>query len=503
MKILIAEDDTASRVFLAQLLKQLGHDVEVTTNGKEAWDAFQREHFPILISDWMMPELNGLELCRRIRAESRAKYTYILLLTVVGGSKNYLEAMSAGTDDFIAKPFDPEQLQARLRVAERILGLQTELTHLTLTQHQAIQQERLRALGEMASGIVHDFTNTLSAVVAYSDLLLVRPEVLDDKAKLTRWLEIIRTAGQDAAQIVRGLREFYRHRDEGEVFLAVNVNELVTMALSLTEPRWKAQAQAAGKTVRVETALGEIRPVDGNAAELRDVLTNLIFNAVDAMVDGGTLRIRTGLDDARSSVVLKVSDTGIGMSDEVRRRCLEPFFTTKGERGTGLGLATTYGIIRRHGGSIGIESEPGKGTTFTIHLPVRPERTAASRDTEVGAPSRPLRVLAVDDEPVPLEVVVELLTGDGHAVQTATNGRDALQKFQAGWFDVVVTDMAMPEMSGVDLAFSIKRAAPRKPVIIMLTGFAGTLAERPPDVDLILDKPITRATLREALSIVK
>jgi len=255
MRILIAEDDTASRLSLAQILKSLGHDVVMTKNGEEAWDAFQRDPVPVLLTDWMMPELDGLELCRRIRAESRAMYTYVIVLTVAGGRENYVEAVSAGTDDFITKPFDLDQLRARLLVAERILGLQTKLTHLALTQEQVVQRERLRALGEMASGIVHDFSNTLSAVVGYSSMLLLRPADLDDKAKLRRCLEAISTAGQDAARLVRSLREFYRRREEAEVFGPVNVNEAVTMAVSLTEPKWKAQAQAAGKTVRVETGI--------------------------------------------------------------------------------------------------------------------------------------------------------------------------------------------------------------------------------------------------------
>jgi CheY-like chemotaxis protein len=223
------------------------------------------------------------------------------------------------------------------------------------------------------------------------------------------------------------------------------------------------------------------------------------------MPAGGTLRIATGLDEAGGAVEIRISDTGVGMTEEVRRRCLEPFFTTKGDRGTGLGLAMVYGIVQRHGGSIDIESEVGRGTTFIIRLPVRAAAGGAAREAETTLPSRPLRVLVVDDEPVPLEVATELLRSDGHVAETATSGQEALRKFQTGWFDVVLIDWAMPEMNGVELAFNIKRFAPRKPVIIMLTGFGEVSrapGDAPPDVDLVIGKPITLTAIREALAIV-
>src|SRR5262249_41303890 len=198
-------------------------------------------------------------------------------------------------------------------------------------------------------------------------------------------------------------------------------------ALALTEPRWKAQAQAAGGPIHVETALGSTPTVHGQAAELRDVLINLIFNAVDAMGQGGTLTIRTRFDAPISMVVIEVADTGVGMSDEVRRRCLEPFFTTKGDKGTGLGLATTSGIIQRHGGSIAIESAPGKGTTMILRLPARSTAAPPSAGSTTVS-GRRLQVLVVEDEPGPLAVLQAFVSGDGHAVETATSGLEGLRK---------------------------------------------------------------------------
>ena len=502
MRVLIAEDDTTSRLILEEIMTQLGHDVVTAANGQEAWAIFNREHVPLVISDWMMPDLDGIELCRRIRAENRERYTYIILLTALGGKENYLEAMRAGADDFASKPLDADQLHARLRVAERILGLQRELVQLELSQQQIVQQERLRALGEMASGIAHDFSNAMTAVVGFSDMLLMSPRELDDKPKVIRRLELIRTAGRDAADLVRRLREFCRPKDESEVFSAVDINQAIRTAVALSEPRWKAQAQAAGGPVLLKTDLQEMPAVDGHASELRDVLMNLIFNAVDAMPQGGTLSIATELERPRNTVLVTVEDTGVGMPPDVRRRCLEPFFTTKGDRGTGLGLAMTYGIIQRHGGTIDIETQPGEGTTFRIRLPACVDRPASPHLASADTVPRPLRILVVENEPVPHQVLVEYLQRDGHVVESARDSRDGLRRSQGGSFDVVVTDRAMPEMNGLELAAAIGQIAGPRPAVIMLSGFGaevGVNGDLPSGVDFVLTKPVTLDRLRGAL----
>jgi signal transduction histidine kinase/ActR/RegA family two-component response regulator len=400
----------------------------------------------------------------------------------------------------LGRVVERQRANEALRASNR--RLEETLAQLKDKEQQVVQQERLRALGQMASGVAHDFNNALSAVVGLSNLMLLRPEMTEDKAKLRRNLELIFTAGEDATHVVRRLREFYRQREDDEVFSPVSMTELATTAVSLTEPRWKGQAQAAGATIAVETAFDAVPPVNGNAAELREVLTNLIFNAVDAMPRGGTLTLRTRTDPTGEWVLTEVTDTGVGMSEEVRRRCLEPFFSTKGERGTGLGLAMVFGIIQRHEGSLDIESERGRGTTFRVGLRVQKEPAAGMTASLSESGGRPLRILVVDDDAVPREVAVACLEADGHSVETATNGQEALEKFQAGWFDVVVTDRAMPVMNGVILAATIKRLAPRKPAIIMLTGFGELMSaagERPPGVDLVVSKPVTLSKIREAL----
>jgi len=255
--------------------------------------------------------------------------------------------------------------------------LEETLAELQRTQQQIIQQERLRAMGQMASGIAHDFNNALSMILGHSELLLCRPETLDDKSKALAQVQTINAAARDASQVVGRLREFYRPREEDEPLGHVDVRRLVERAVSVSQPKWRDQALARGATIAVETDCQEVPLVAGNDAELSQALTNLIFNAVDAMPDGGTLTIRTCADSQR--VTLQVRDTGVGMTCEVRQRCLEPFFTTKGEDGTGLGLAGVVGVVQRHNGKLKVESQVAKGTTVTIKLPVA-ERSRSAPD---------------------------------------------------------------------------------------------------------------------------
>jgi CheY-like chemotaxis protein/anti-sigma regulatory factor (Ser/Thr protein kinase) len=280
---------------------------------------------------------------------------------------------------------------------------------------------------------------------------------------------------------------------------AIELNTVVSQSISLTEPRWRRQTQANGITIEVKSKLQPIPPVAGDESALREVLTNLIFNAVDAMPNGGSITLETVVENDQA--IIRVRDTGAGMSEEVRQRCLEPFFSTKGEQGTGLGLAMVYGIVERHRGKLEIESAPGKGTTFVIRLPLA-ERT----ETKVVAPcegktEQPLNVLVVDDEARVREVISAYLRAEGHAVTTASSGREGIDRFRAEPFDMVVTDRAMPEMSGDQMASLVKQLRPEIP-IVLLTGF-GALIEvtgsQPKDVDVVLSKPVTLSALRKTI----
>ena len=393
-----------------------------------------------------------------------------------------------------------ERKQAEASLQESNRQLKEALTELADMQKQVVKQERLRALGQMASGVAHDFNNALSPILGFSSILLEDTRQLDDKDKVMKYLQVINTAGKDAANVVSRLREFYRSRNQEETFRPFDLNQLVEQAINFTQPKWKDQALAGGLTIRVKTELQKLPAPSGNESEIREVLTNLIFNAVDAMPEGGTITLSTSMKDGQ--IVLEVSDTGTGMTEEVRQRCLEPFFSTKGDRGTGLGLAMVYGIIQRHKGTIDVQSEFGKGTTFVIGFPLDGGRKwEAALAVESQASSQRLRVLVVDDDPLTLMVTSECLLADRHLVETAVNGRDGLQKFQPGRFDLVITDQGMPEMNGLQLAAALKQMAPKTPVIL-LTGYgqAMTADESPPAVDLVVSKPITKSALKDAIA---
>lgn len=375
--------------------------------------------------------------------------------------------------------------------------VQEKTSALQKAQYQLVQQERLRALGQMASGIAHDFNNALAPILGYSELLLDTSNFLEDRKKSMEYLQMINTSAKDAANIVRHLREFYRAREKNESFTRVDVDYLLKQASILTQPKWKTQALTKGIDIKMDVHLGKVPFMEGNEAELREVLTNLIFNAVDAMPKGGTITLRSSTRQGK--ILLEVQDTGGGMSEEIRQHCFEPFYTTKGENGTGLGLAMVYGIVQRHGGDIEIQSVIGKGTTFLITLPAQGlEKTSSSPDRDQPTALRPLKILYVEDEANAREVIVEYLKRDGHEVEQAADGMEGLRKFLLGQYDLVITDKAMPCMTGVQLAIAIKKRDANKPVVL-LSGTEGETAMQG-TVDAVVVKPATMEALRRAMS---
>jgi CheY-like chemotaxis protein len=245
----------------------------------------------------------------------------------------------------------------------------------------------------------------------------------------------------------------------------------------------------------LELELQKVPLAHGNCAELREALMNLIFNAVDALPDGGTITLRSA--PTPTGVRVDVADNGTGMSAEVRQRCLEPFFSTKGEHGTGLGLAMVFGIIRRHEGSLDIDTAPGAGTTFRISVPCHHNTSISPEDATLTS-GRSLSVLVVDDEPAIREVVSGYLRGDGHRVITAENGPEAIEHVMAHDIDVVITDRAMPGMDGLELAGAVRCVDSAKS-IILLTGFFMEPEEQPDTIDFVLYKPLVPAELRTTL----
>jgi signal transduction histidine kinase/ActR/RegA family two-component response regulator len=399
-----------------------------------------------------------------------------------------------------------ERSHAEAEVLETNGRLTTALVQLGDAQAHLVQQERLRALGQMASGIAHDLNNALAPVVGFSELLRSVPGVLDDRERTHQYLDLILTGANDAADTVRRLREFYRRPTEGAAsdFVTLSLSDLTQQVVALTEPKWRNEAQAAGRTVTIQTELGAGIWVHGNEAGLREALTNVLFNAVDAMPYGGPITLRTRLENG-STAVVEVCDAGAGMSPETRRRCMEPFFTTKGERGSGLGLSMVHGIVQRHNGTVEIESWQGRGTTIALRFPAVYEASPEKAATPTMAtPTKhpPKRILMVDDEEPVRRTVVAMLLADGHTVEAFETGHAALAALRAHAFDLVITDRAMPGLGGEEVARQAKALLPDMPVI-MLTGFGDFMNandERPPHVDHVLSKPPSLRALREALT---
>jgi signal transduction histidine kinase len=434
---------------------------------------------------WKIITLGALVLCAGFAAS---------VFLVRGLARPVDQIVAGSVENMTRRQKAEEDLHATNRELEKAL------TELKATQKQIIQQERLSAIGQMASGIAHDFNNTLTPILGFSELLLNNEAVLQNPKQARRFIEMLRTSAQDAASVVSRLREFYRPAEASAEFPAVDLTRIIGQAISLTEPKWKAQAQAGGVDIEVVPVFCDALVVAGEEPALREVLTNLIFNAVDAMPNGGRITIETALESGKA--VLRIRDTGTGMSEEVRQRCLEPFYSTKGERGTGLGLSMVYGIIERHRGQLEIESEPDKGTTFIIRLPCADAATPVSKPVHFVPVTDKLSILVVDDDERVCEVVAEYLRTDSHEVVVVTSGRAAVTQVREKKFDVVFLDRAMPEMSGDQAAELIKQLQPDLPVI-MLTGF-GALIEvtgsRPRAVDAVLGKPVTLAMLRQTLA---
>jgi PAS domain S-box-containing protein len=394
-------------------------------------------------------------------------------------------------------------------------ALQQAYDDLRQTQQTVMQQERLRALGQMASGIAHDINNALSPVALYTENLLERESGLSERGR--GYLVTIARAIDDVAATVARMREFYRPREPQLALVPVQLNPLVQQVVDLTRARWSDMPQQRGVVIQLETDLAPDLPAMlGVESEVREALINLVFNAVDAMPDGGVLTLRThcagsrerDIDATPRYAMVEVVDNGVGMDEDTQRRCLEPFFSTKGERGTGLGLAMVYGVTQRHGGDILIESTLGHGTAVRLSFPVS---TAAAIASDAApppeAPTSRLRILLVDDDPLLLKSLCDTLELDGHVVVIANGGQAGIDTFRsarppAEAFDVVITDLGMPYVDGRKVASAIKESDDATPVIL-LTGWGQRLVadgEVPAHVDRVLSKPPKLREVRAALA---
>ena len=358
-----------------------------------------------------------------------------------------------------------------------------------------LRADTQQALAELAGGAAHHLNNLLTIVVGRVQLLL--RSSTDDRVR--RSLSIVERASKDAAEVVRRLQQFARTR-RVELPSMIDVNALAEQVIALVQTHLQNAARPPDRTIEIERRLGPIPAVRGDMDGLREALTSVLGNAVDAIPARGVIVISTSGE--RGAVAITITDTGIGMSPEVRRRALEPFFTTKGVKSTGLGLSVAYGIARRHGGTLALESEPGRGTTVTLRLPA-PFVASPPAPTAGGGDTRPLRILLVDDEAEVREALAEMLSAHGHTVVTAATGDSAMAVLEADpAFELVLTDLVMPGMTGRQLAAAVKARRPGLPVGI-ISGWREPeeLDVATPDaVDFVIDKPVSLEALNEAVA---
>lgn len=379
-------------------------------------------------------------------------------------------------------------------------GLLKTMNELRQSEQETIRQEHLRLLGLMAGGIAHDFDNVLTIIKGYTDLLL-EPAVLEDTEQARHKLAMVRTAAEDAARIVARMRAFHRHRASPGRLQPVHLAHLVATAVDLTRPRCEARTQAVGSGTVIHTDLADVPAIMGHEGELRQALTNLIMNAVEAIEADGAVRLK--LRQAGNTVVLEISDDGCGMTREQVRHCQDAFYSTRGEAGTGLGLAVVRDVMERHSGSIDIHSVAGQGTTVRLIFPLT-RRTPAQSESmaPAAAADTSLRILVVDDEHMIRYVVAELLRQDGHIVNVAESGLRTLERLEQDTYDLIITDQVMPGINGQQLTAMIKARKPEIPVI-MLTGFGDMMkarGETPAGVHALLTKPVDARTLSEAVA---
>src|SRR3972149_5841548 len=356
--------------------------------------------------------------------------------------------------------------------------------NLESTRLQLVRSERLRAMGELATGVAHNFNNLLSGILGHTQMLLSKK--LD--AATSERLQIIEKLVLDGSEVVRRVQEFTRLRTTKD-FPEVNIKDIINDVIRMTESKWSGGPNIPKITLRVDTDSMEIPIVDGNATELREVFINTLFNAVDAMPKGGELTIHTKTNG--KDIFVHFIDTGEGMSEETKKRVFDPFFTTKGSKGTGLGMSLAYGIISRHNGQINIDSELGIGTTVTVQLPIS-EKFIKEMEREYNLKhEEKTNILLIEDQKITLDVLAENLVNLGHHVQKVDSGMAGIKMFKEGNYDIVITDVGLPEISGWAVSKKIKNISPQVP-IVFITGWGNQLSStqlKECGVDYVLAKP--------------
>lgn len=390
--------------------------------------------------------------------------------------------------------------QVRLRTAElrtRTNELEAALQQLHETQEKAIQQERLHALGQMASGIAHDFNNILTPIIGLADILLLYPERIKDTDLVQKNLENISKAGRDGAEIVKRMKEFYRAY-ETEACMKVDPCDAVETVIELSKPRWAQVGDDGRRHIEIKTRLARGSYILVQETELREALMNLIGNALDAIPESGTITL--SVRQEKGFAVISVSDTGTGMTPEVKEKCLAAFYTTKGRNGTGIGLAMVKDFCDKNRAGLEIDTREGAGTTVSMIFPLQADSQLAEL-LNAGPPGRirPLRILIVDDEPQTLQTMEVILSQNHHRITAVGDPGEALKCACSNAYDLIITDRSMPGLSGEELARSI-RSLPEAPPVIIVTGTPSETTIAKQENVYVMTKPLDIRQLNRLLA---
>ena len=392
-----------------------------------------------------------------------------------------------------------EHLKTQASLTRSNDELEKSMSELEATQLALVTKERLSALGEMVGGISHDFNNVLVPIISYSTILIDEPDL--DPVERSALLKIVMTAAEDASRIIERLQAFNRPTDSSARTQEMDIDELIEDAVAMSQPRWRVLEDLNSGSISVTAEPSGIGAIVGDVPEIRQALINLIFNAVDALPDGGEVHISTA-KEGRDFIVLTVSDNGIGMSKETVASCQKPFFSTKNERGTGLGLAMVRNLAEAHNGRIEIDSVLGEGTSIRMWLRVAKGETVDSYKTEpMTGPNLELRILLVDDEPAVLKAHAATLRHLGYKPKTNSDPLEALSRLKVESFDLIITDLRMPAMSGIEFARRAHKINPDSG-IFLLTAYQGGLDgwAQAPFIDGILGKPLRAGILSDAIA---
>lgn len=355
------------------------------------------------------------------------------------------------------------------------------------------QDKKMVAIGQISSGVAHDFSNVIMGILGRIKIMRMTLNI----PELEEQFELLERSAQDGAETVRRMQEFTRAWKE-TAFVDINLPELINEVIALTRPKWRQAAKKDGRLVEVTCDLEDNVYISGNTSELHNALTNLIFNAVDAMPDGGFISVKCRKKN--DQVLMQVKDTGIGMTDEILEKIFDPFFTTKGSEGNGLGMSEVYGVVKRHSGTIEVQSDVGEGTTFTLTFPVHiPEKV---KEEEVALEVGSLRILAVDDDEFILEFFEDVFREIGHITTAYQSPVEAIENFDPRKYDMVITDLEMPVMNGQEFAEKIKAVAPQIPIILLSGWFIDLNEEKDlaMAIDCTITKPFTVEEIQRAIA---